>query len=171
MTSPSQQFTCYRHLHFVGANPSILHCDVVDSQGTAHYRVQSNVVNGILLTTVTDAANRTLALIDWQNNPAVEISGFLGRTSVAEWLERSPDLRARYMEVGKVRYTWQPVGNCIYLTIQLSADLSTPPHILCRVSKTGAEVSLELDSDASRLGIELPAAVATIVLMSGRNID
>jgi hypothetical protein len=49
--------------------------------------------------------------------------------------------------------------------------MSTPPHILGRISKTRAEVSLEMNCDALRLGIEQPTIIAALILMSGRNID
>jgi hypothetical protein len=93
MSSTAVSFTTDLHLRFVNANPSILHCDVVDENQTARYCVRTATVNGVLLTTVTDSTGRTVALIDWQATPAVEIRGCLGRESISEWLPRSSDLR------------------------------------------------------------------------------
>jgi hypothetical protein len=45
------------------------------------------------------------------------------------------------------------------------------PDVLCRVTKTRGMVTLELSQEAIVIGLELPAVVATVVLMSGRNID
>jgi hypothetical protein len=79
------------HLHFISFSPTILSCYVIDSNEAPRYIVRSEMLNGTLVTTITNAIGSPLARIDWKNRPAVEISGHLGRQAASGWLVRSED--------------------------------------------------------------------------------
>ncbi|EIN08501.1 hypothetical protein PUNSTDRAFT_69040 [Punctularia strigosozonata HHB-11173 SS5] len=154
-------------LHFVSFSPTILSCDVVDSNGGPRYAVRTELLNGTLVTTVTDALGRALAILDWKNKPAVEISGHIGRQAASEWLVRSENGSSRTMELGAMHYRWVTHEDNLCLTMHLRPGAD----VLCRVTKTRDMITLELTQNAIVIGLELPAIVATMLLMSGRNID
>lgn len=70
---------------------------------------------------------QSIALIEWQNHPLVEVNGVLSKRRVKDWLKLSPDRRSvlrdasrtaslltvpvfssRIMEVSAMQYTWAP---------------------------------------------------------------
>ncbi|EIN08498.1 hypothetical protein PUNSTDRAFT_134877 [Punctularia strigosozonata HHB-11173 SS5] len=112
-------------------------------------------------------------MINWQESATVEIQGYSEGMNIADWLVRSEDSRSRTMEVGNMRYRWMPIGDHLCLTMHLTptADSSSTLCILCRVTKSRTEITLELSREAMVIGLEIPAVVATVILMSGKNID
>ncbi|KAH6907010.1 hypothetical protein BKA70DRAFT_1491839 [Coprinopsis sp. MPI-PUGE-AT-0042] len=120
--------------------------------------------NGV--TAIMKPRNESLARIEWQATPIVEIRNVIPKANASQWLRLSQDQSYRTMTLFGKHYVWVPRGVAISL---LSAGPS-PPVELGRIVRSSNTVVLELTSEAIQAGLLEASAVATILFQSGRNM-
>lgn len=75
---------------FVNPNPTILNCTVLGLGSRPVFSIQTdNSARGY--TTFRDIENRTIAAIEWQSLPSVEIRGRVNKMPVRDWIRVSTD--------------------------------------------------------------------------------
>ncbi|KAJ8081794.1 hypothetical protein AAF712_010328 [Marasmius tenuissimus] len=146
-------------------NPDLLNCTVIGpSQRPSHFIITDPQQPGY--TIVKDSGGKSVALVEWQTHPLVEIRGVMSKQRVRDWLSLTSDKRSRRMSVRGNRYFWAPDERYINL---YSADGT--PQFLARISRGHNTITLDLTGEALRLGFLDIAVTATLLLQSGRNID
>lgn len=91
----------------------------------------------------------------------------------------------RYMVVNGIQYAWVPMDNfiCVRLRILTATDSNSfvllqlykvqtsAPRVLARIARAPTIVLLEMTPEALNLGLLEPSLVATVIFVSGHNID
>ncbi|GLB35692.1 hypothetical protein LshimejAT787_0212570 [Lyophyllum shimeji] len=149
---------------FVSLNPTILNCTVVGPHAQKYFDVTTNSPN-VGASTIFLKAGRPFAVVEWHNQPTVEIYGVAPRQAAARWLELSHDRAYQSMQVQGRWYAWVPRDK----VISLFTVGPNPPELLARVTREPEMVKLEITAQAVQAGLLEPAVVATVLLQSGRN--
>ncbi|KAJ7785241.1 hypothetical protein DFH07DRAFT_681166, partial [Mycena maculata] len=145
-------------------NPGVLNCTVVGPPGgaRAHYTVTTdNAMPGY--TVVKNAERRSIALIEWQKHPRVEVRGAVPKQDTRAWLKLSRDQTYRTMSIAGCQYTWAPEKQYI--------NLCSSGQFLARISRGDDAVVIELTPDAIQLGLLDSTVVVAVLLQCGHNID
>ncbi|KAI0031351.1 hypothetical protein K488DRAFT_52245 [Vararia minispora EC-137] len=152
--------------HITHYRPTILNSTVLDPNGQPQFRIVTD--HGSTRSTIwLDAHRRTVALVDWDVRPVVEIPGLLARTPIKHWLCVSSDRTSRYMEVRGVQYQWTPVDQyiCLYLPQEQDANM------LARIGRVQTGVTIEVSKDAIQYGLLEVCVVAATLFLSGANFE
>ncbi|KAJ7659449.1 hypothetical protein B0H17DRAFT_954765 [Mycena rosella] len=151
---------------FASFNPSILNCTVTGPQSRVYFRIVTDSPT-VGFTVFLNAANQPVVIIEWLENPVLEIRGLLSKRPTSEWLSLSRNRSHRKMEArGKV-FVWVPGGDHIFL---YSAGLGEP-QLYAQVSRGENSVTMQVTAEAIQLGLLEVCVAATFLLQSGRNID
>lgn len=132
---PSSLITFY----ITSFNPTVLNCTVIGpDQQHVCYIVTDPQMPGY--TIFRSAAGKSIALVEWQSHPQVEVRGVFSKRKVKDWLNLSPDKRYvseypvasqyrrischvlssfRFMEVAGMRYSWVPQDKSINVSSAL----------------------------------------------------
>ncbi|KAI0720753.1 hypothetical protein C8T65DRAFT_735693 [Cerioporus squamosus] len=145
---------------------TILNSTIVGPQQRTLYRVVTEST-APACTIFKDNESRSIAMLQWQPNAAVEIRSVAPQQRVRDWLRLSSDQSRRVMEVRGVQYAWAPMQGfiCMY-KVNTSA-----PRVLGRIARVPNSVTLELTQEAMQLNLLEPALVATVLLSCGASID
>ncbi|KAJ6570815.1 hypothetical protein DFH09DRAFT_1462726, partial [Mycena vulgaris] len=152
--------------YLTALNPGVLNCAVVDRHARAHYAVSTDSkMPGY--TVVKRAADRkSIALVEWQKHPRVEIRGAVAKQETKDWLRISRDQMFRTMTLRGNQYIWAPENQYINLT-----SCSSSPKFLGRISRGDDSVIIELTPEALQLDLLDTTVVVAILLQCGHNID
>ncbi|KAJ7473497.1 hypothetical protein FB451DRAFT_1558691 [Mycena latifolia] len=150
---------------FASFNPSILNCTITGPQSRVYFRIVTDSPT-VGFTVFLDAVNQPVAVIEWLENPVVEIRGILSKRPIAQWLALSQNRSHRKMEALGKMFFWVPGGEYIFL---YAAGLGQP-QVYAQVSRGDNAVTLQLTVEAIQLGLLEVCVAATFLLQSGRNI-
>ncbi|ESK92448.1 hypothetical protein Moror_4485 [Moniliophthora roreri MCA 2997] len=146
-------------------NPDVSNCTVIGpSQTPSFYIVTDPQQPGY--TILRDVQGKSIALIEWQAHPLVEIRGVMSKQYVRDWLKLSSDKRSRNMTISGKRYFWAPDDKYI----NLYSNNGTP-KFLGRVSRGHGTITLDMTGEAVQMGLLETSVTATLLLQCGRNID
>ncbi|KAL0579255.1 hypothetical protein V5O48_002759 [Marasmius crinis-equi] len=146
-------------------NPDLLNCTVIGpSQRPSHFVITDPQQPGYTL--LKDGKGKSIALVEWQAHPMVEIRGVMSKQHVRDWLGLSSDKRSRKMTVGGNRYFWSPDERFINLYTSGGS-----PRFLARISRGHNTITLDITGEALHMGLLDIAVTATVLLQCGRNID
>ncbi|KAJ7055809.1 hypothetical protein C8F01DRAFT_1062588 [Mycena amicta] len=151
-----------------GGSNSILNSIVTGPNGRAYFRVSTDS-GSPSRTSVQNTQSEDVARVEWRTYPIFELRGVIQRSSTAQWLPLSSSRRYRNMSVRGRGYCWTPNGSYIELS---ESPANGTPQLLGRISQgeEGATI-LELTPEAIHLNLFEAAILATVFLLSGRNID
>ncbi|KAJ7511481.1 hypothetical protein B0H11DRAFT_1845259 [Mycena galericulata] len=151
---------------FTSFNPTILDSTVMGPKSQAYFRVTTDAPT-VGFTVVHNSANQPMIMIEWSDEPIVEVRGIIPKEHTSTWLALSPDKSYRKMSARGKNFFWAPDGDCICL---FSSGLGAP-QIYARVSREERTVKLELTAEAIQIGLLEICIAATLLLQCGRNID
>ncbi|KAJ7667154.1 hypothetical protein B0H17DRAFT_1251948 [Mycena rosella] len=142
-TSSAPPLTAF---YLTALRPTVLNCTVVGPRARVHYTVSTDgAMPGY--TVVKRAADRkSIALVEWQAHPRVEIRGAVAKQETREWLRISRDQTYRTMTIRGAQYTWAPDNQYINL-----CSTGPIPRFLGRISRGDDSVFIELTPDALQL--------------------
>ncbi|KAF8194669.1 hypothetical protein BJ912DRAFT_1040760 [Pholiota molesta] len=149
--------------NFVMTNSNILTCNVYGANSTPYFSVNTNSTS----TTISRRNGEMFAIIYWQRHATIQASGIVELQRTGQWLRLSQDKRRRSMVVGGRTYSWIPRGNAVCLH---GEDTSAAGE-LARITRNNAQVTLQLAMSAFNSGFFEPSVLATILFLSGRDID
>ena len=92
---PANYSTSTVKLEFTPAQPDILNTTVNGPNGTTYFRITTQ--NGV--TVILKPRNESLARIEWQATPIVEIRNVIPKANAAQWLRLSQDQRSGLLYV------------------------------------------------------------------------
>ncbi|KJA22817.1 hypothetical protein HYPSUDRAFT_185870 [Hypholoma sublateritium FD-334 SS-4] len=144
-------------------NSSILNCSVFGSNAAPYFTITTNSTS----TTIHRRSGEVFAVINWQSHPTIQARGVLDPQRTAQWLRLSQDRKRRNMVVNGRAYTWYPRGNAICLH---GTDTSAAGEI-ARITRANNSVTLQLSISAFNSGFFETSILATILFLSGRDID
>jgi hypothetical protein len=87
---PASYTTSTLKFEFTPAQPDILNSTVNGPNGTTYLRIATQ--NGV--TVITKPRNESLARIEWQATPIVEIRNVIPKANASQWLRLSQDQRS-----------------------------------------------------------------------------
>lgn len=93
-------------------NHTVLNSSVVGPRDREYFNIMHNTPNRNN-TLFRDAEGRSIAMIDWNGTPKVEIHALLQRQNASSWLALSTDRRQRTMNARGKWYAWVPEGNSV----------------------------------------------------------
>ncbi|KAK7049355.1 hypothetical protein VNI00_005956 [Paramarasmius palmivorus] len=158
-TLPSLVFT-------FAPNPSLLNCTVMGPNNATHFYVVTDP-NMPTYTVFKAHDGKSLALIEWQQTPQVELRGLVAKQAASSFLKLSSDQRFRIMQIAGQEYLWIPSQNSIALyPAGVHANSNTR---LAQISRGASGVVLEINRHAAQAGLLPACVVATVLLQSGRN--
>lgn len=79
--------------HFVAFSPSILNCSVVGPQGRKYYSISTSSPNVGASTLFYDPEGQNAAVIEWHQQPTVEVHGAVAKQMTSQWIGLSADRR------------------------------------------------------------------------------
>ncbi|RDB19269.1 hypothetical protein Hypma_013517 [Hypsizygus marmoreus] len=149
---------------FVSFNPTILNCTVVGPQSQKYFDITTSSPN-YGAASIFRKANQAFAIIEWHQQPTLEIYGVISKQGAARWLELSHDQGYRSMQVHGKWYAWVTRDRII----SLFTVGPNPPELLARVTTEQDAAKLEITAQAVQMGLLEASVVATVLLLSGRN--
>ncbi|KAJ7512978.1 hypothetical protein B0H11DRAFT_1843415 [Mycena galericulata] len=160
--------------YLTALNPTVLNCAVLGPPGARmRYMVSTDgaLPGYTVIKSAPAAADReqkmkSVALIEWQKHPRVEVRGAVPKQEVREWLRISRDQMYRTMSVRGAHYTWAPDGQYINL-----CSSGPTPQFLGRISRGDDCIAVELTADAIQLRLLDTIVVVAVLLQCGHNID
>ncbi|KAJ7584953.1 hypothetical protein C8J56DRAFT_788723 [Mycena floridula] len=160
--APSPQTTLT--FTFTSFNPDILTCTVLGPNNQPFFYINSNQGTTLFQTA---ADGQTVAFVEWQQLPVLEIRGIVSRTTAQQWIGLSQNRSHRSMRARGRWYTWSPRDNllCLYATE------TNPPERLASVRRHRGSFTLEITPSAVQTGLLEVCVVAVALLQCGRNID
>ncbi|KAJ8515638.1 hypothetical protein ONZ45_g6983 [Pleurotus djamor] len=129
-------------------NPDIMNCIVKSKDGSPYFRIMTSNPHGGF-TGIQDLRGDAVALVEWKEQPMVEVHGRIPRQRIAQWLALSPQRDRRRMIAGNAQYVWVPSENDISL---FAAENTTNP--VARIVKQG-QVRLEITANSIHIGQNL----------------
>ncbi|KAJ7454633.1 hypothetical protein B0H11DRAFT_1740370 [Mycena galericulata] len=159
---------------FTSFNPTLLDSIVMGPRSQAYFRATTDAPT-VGFTVVHNSANQPMIMIEWSEEPIVEVRGIIPKQYTSKWLALSPDKRCVcclipwriQTHVSINIFFWAPDGECICL---FSSGLGAP-QIYARVSREERAVKLELTAEVIQVCLLEICIAATLLLQSGRNID
>ncbi|KAF5372664.1 hypothetical protein D9615_009848 [Tricholomella constricta] len=130
--------------------PDITNCIVFGPQSWAYFKIVTNPSTSDF-TVVQDANGKNIAATIWKEPALVEVAGIVPRTSTKQWLRLSSSRR--------------------YRTMELYPSSSSGEDPLAIISELDGSVVLDMSPGALQAGLLDVCVVATLLLMSRRNID
>ncbi|KIK68639.1 hypothetical protein GYMLUDRAFT_153830 [Collybiopsis luxurians FD-317 M1] len=146
-------------------NPDILNCTVIGPNQQRYLRIVTDPQNPAY-TIFQNPQGRSIALVEWQSRPLVEIRDVMSKSPVKNWLRLTSDRRARTMDQQGVQYTWAPQDKHITLY-----SAGSNPVFLARISRGYGTITLDLTNRAMQLDLLDACIIATVLMQCGRNID
>ncbi|KAJ6607591.1 hypothetical protein B0H10DRAFT_1921698 [Mycena sp. CBHHK59/15] len=146
--------------------PTILTSVVTDPQSRTYFRIGTDTPT-VGFTAFHNAANQPMVIIEWARHPIVEVRDILSKRLTSQWLVLSPDRTHRTMEARGRHFVWVPSDGAL----SLYSSGSGPSQIFGRVSREEDTVTLELTTEAIRIGLLELCVAATFLLQCGRDID
>ncbi|KAF9058527.1 hypothetical protein BDP27DRAFT_1240773 [Rhodocollybia butyracea] len=144
-------------------DPDILSSKVIGPNQHRYLHIVTDP-NNPRYTVFQNAHGKSVALVEWQSRPLVEIRDVMSKIPARDWLCLTPD--ARTMRIQGVNYTWTPQGTYINM---YSTDPA--PVFLARISRGHGTIMLDLTNQAIQLGLLNACLIATVVMQCGKNID
>ncbi|KAK0203600.1 hypothetical protein DFS33DRAFT_813659 [Desarmillaria ectypa] len=173
----------YVTFYLTSFNPSMLNCTVIGPQQCPYFNFVTDS-NMPTYTVLKDAKDRSIALVEWQSHPLVELRGVVSKQKVRDWLQLSQDKTSRTMDVRGTRYLWIPREQYINVvssaingnvcTDVMSAQLyssGSSPRLLARICRGNGTITLDIAVEAMQMGLLDAAIIATMLLQCGQNID
>ncbi|KAF7335221.1 hypothetical protein MSAN_02355400 [Mycena sanguinolenta] len=151
---------------FASFNPSILNSTVTGPQSRLYFRITTDSPTAPC-TAFFDATGNAVAIIEWRDQPVVEIRGILSKRRTSQWLALSQNGSRRKMEALGKQFVWVPNGDLICL---YAAGVNHS-QLYAQVSRDNNSVILELTAEAIQLGLLESCVVAAFLLQCGKNID
>ncbi|KAJ7636478.1 hypothetical protein FB45DRAFT_1024597 [Roridomyces roridus] len=150
-------------------SPSILNCTILGRNNFPYFRVTTDSDSDIPgYTSVRNPEGTAVGLIEWKDQPMVEVRNVFGKQCVSKWLALSCDAGHRIMKVAGEKYIWAPRKGAIYL---YPAGTSTPELLARIIRAANGTISLEITPSAISAGLLETCVVATVLLQCGHKID
>ncbi|KAF9073996.1 hypothetical protein BDP27DRAFT_1214976 [Rhodocollybia butyracea] len=155
-------------------DPDILSSKVIGPNQHRYLHIVTDP-NNPRYTVFQNAHGKSVALVEWQSRPLVEIRDVMSKIPARDWLRLTPDgrksylrlvNRARTMRIQGARYMWTPQGTYINM---YSTDPA--PVFLARLSRGHGTIMLDLTNQAIQLGLLDVCLIAGVVMQCGKNID
>jgi len=152
---------------FTSFNSTILNCNVLGPHNRPYFFIvtDTSILPGF--TFVRDVGGKNIAVVEWNTSPLLEIQGINSKQKIGDWLKLASNQSCRTMEVQGKTYNWAPYDSYICLTVTSTAA----PRTLARISKSFNIVSLEMTSEAIKIGLLEVCVVTAMLLQCGRKID
>ncbi|KAJ7123296.1 hypothetical protein C8R43DRAFT_1148143 [Mycena crocata] len=146
---------------------TILNSVVVGPHSRTYFRIDTDsTASG--LSVIQNPKLESVTLIEWRRKPILEIRDIRPRCLTSQFLSLSPDKTQRLMSARRRTFRWTPSSGYI----ELYSTGVAAPQLFGRISQGRDNVTLlELTSEAIQLGLLEVCVTATLLLMSGRNID
>lgn len=112
-------------------NHTVLNSSVVGPRDREYFTIMHNTPNRSN-TLFRDAEGRSIAMIDWNGTPKVEIHALLQRQNASSWLALSTDRRQRTMNARGKWYAWVPEGNSV--TVSFYDFLAYKPRLIAFIA-------------------------------------
>ncbi|KAF9066760.1 hypothetical protein BDP27DRAFT_1226963 [Rhodocollybia butyracea] len=150
-------------------DPDILSSKVIGPSQQRYLRIVTDPDNP-RYTVFQNAQGKSVALVEWQSRPLVEIRNVTSKILARDWLRLTPDgrkvLSTRTMQILGAQYMWTPQDRYINL-------YSTGPAavFLARISRGRGTITLDLTNQAIQLGLLDACLIATVVMQCGKNFD
>ncbi|KAF8959605.1 hypothetical protein BDZ97DRAFT_1922780 [Flammula alnicola] len=166
--------------NFTMFDSSILNCSVSGTNSTTYFYVASNSTS----TTVSRRNGEVYAVIDWQGHPTIQAHETLGRQRTSQWLRLSNDRRRVISFYPTVSLCY--VGLTFHVDVaqcQSEDEIIPGSHVLhgddtsamsselARITRVNSSVTLQITIPAFNSGFFEKSVLATILFLSGRNID
>ncbi|KAJ6465389.1 hypothetical protein C8R45DRAFT_839975 [Mycena sanguinolenta] len=151
---------------FASFNPDILNSTVTGPQSRLYFRITTDSPPAPR-TAFFDYAGNPIAIIEWLEQPTVEIRGTLSKRPTSQWLALSQNGSRRRMEARGKQFVWVPSGDLICL---YAAGVNQS-QLYAQVSRDNNSVTLELTAEAVQIGLLESCVVAAFLLQCGKNID
>ncbi|PPQ82883.1 hypothetical protein CVT25_009700 [Psilocybe cyanescens] len=144
----------------------ILNCNIIGPNTLVYFNVSSSST----ITTISRRNGDVYATIEWTRHPIMQIYGETGRQLTAEWIRLSPDRIQRMVTIRGRNFFWIPRGSriCLYGDDDETSGLSGE---IAHISRADREVALHISLLAFNTGFLDTCVLATVLFMSGRNID
>ncbi|KAJ7164531.1 hypothetical protein C8R46DRAFT_1193132 [Mycena filopes] len=150
---------------FTSFNPNILNSTVMGPRSRGYFRITTDTPT-VGFTVFFNATGTPMAIVEWLDQPVVEIRGILSKRRALDWLAVSPNGSHRKMEALGKHFVWAPGGDYIFL---YAAGVGRP-QVYAQVSRGEDLVKLELTAEAIQIGLLEICVVASFLLQCGRNI-
>ncbi|KAH9479153.1 hypothetical protein JR316_0007736 [Psilocybe cubensis] len=157
---------CTMKFTFNSHQTGVLNSNVTGPNTLVYFNVSSSTTT----TTVSRKNGDVYATVEWTRHPMMQIYGETGRIPTSHWISLSPDRTQRVVMIKGRYYYWIPRGTriCLYGDDDETATISGE---IAHISRTDGEVSLNISLVAFNNGFLDACVLATVLFMSGRNID
>ncbi|KAF9554424.1 hypothetical protein CPC08DRAFT_644340 [Agrocybe pediades] len=166
---PTLPFIPYSMIfNFIMHNQSILNCNVNGTNSMTYLQISTNSTT----TTISKRNGEVYGSIDWSGlHATVYAHGSIKKQRASQWARLSSDARRRLVTISGREYAWIPRGNAI--CVSLHSDDASKSGEIARITKnhSTATVTLQLTIEAFNAGFFEPSVLATVLFLSGRNID
>ncbi|KAJ7036176.1 hypothetical protein C8F04DRAFT_1233308 [Mycena alexandri] len=150
---------------FTSFNPNILNSAITGPRSRGYFRITTDTPT-VGFTVFFDATGNPIAIIEWLDQPVVEIRGILSKRRTSDWLALAQNGSHRKMEALGKHFVWAPGGDYIFL---YAAGVGRP-QVYAQVSRGEDSVKLEMTPEAIQIGLLEICVVATFLLQCGKNI-
>ncbi|KAF7325981.1 hypothetical protein MKEN_00449000 [Mycena kentingensis (nom. inval.)] len=152
--------------HLTSFSPTILNSWVIGaSAGQAYYQITTDK-QMVGYTVIKTVDGRSVALVEWQKHPRVEVRGAVEKQDTREWLRISRDKTYRTMTLKNLEFKWIPEDKYINLYSK-----SSHPQFYGRISRAENAVVIEVTGEAMQMGLLDGIVTAAVILQCGQNID
>ncbi|KAF9022355.1 hypothetical protein BDZ89DRAFT_206875 [Hymenopellis radicata] len=163
--TPASEEGGFVTFYLTSFNPSVLNCTVLGPKQIKYFSIVTDPTMPTY-TVLNDAGGHSIALVEWQRSPDVEMRGVLSKRKVGDWLKLNANKSARIMDVKGKRYFWVPEDQ--YINLYSSGSART---VLARICRGVNTIVLDMTCGAIRQGLLDTTIIATLLLQSGKNID
>ncbi|KIY47489.1 hypothetical protein FISHEDRAFT_74599 [Fistulina hepatica ATCC 64428] len=165
---PKQPPNLHKFYFTYPAGGSIMNSTVVNAAGAPQLSLGDRGSAGY--TKFQNPQGQTVALVEWQRYPRVEILYLLPvKQDVRNWLRVNSDgnFRWRTMEIQGRQCMFAPHDQFIYIYLRDASGV----RFMGKISRSPSSVLLETTQEAISLGLLNAVIVTTFLLQCGRNID
>ncbi|KAF8224170.1 hypothetical protein L208DRAFT_1410755 [Tricholoma matsutake] len=153
-------------LIFTSFNPTILDSTVVGPKFQKYFTIStSRSTSGHPFTMFYKHNGESVAVVEWHQNPTLQIRDIVSMQPTAQWLRPGPDPSYKSMEVNGKWYAWAIRQD----TINLYTVGPSPPVMLAKISRDINAVRLEITNQAIQAGLLEVSVVSTVLFQSGLN--
>ncbi|KAF8894216.1 hypothetical protein CPB84DRAFT_1934474 [Gymnopilus junonius] len=164
---PQTQPTSFRDFEFRFVHQNVLNCDVIGPKDLKYFEIRT-----IGERTTISRSNGCLAIISWTLKPTLEFMAGCARVNqkINSFLSLSSDTMYRTMHFEGKTYAWLQRQSGDYFMYAYGSNPLENLVQICR-STDGTKVVLKMKSEAFQAGLIEPCTLATILLLSGFDID
>ncbi|KAJ7269618.1 hypothetical protein C8J57DRAFT_1066756 [Mycena rebaudengoi] len=153
---------------FASTDGTVLNSTIIGPQSRKYFQVSTDsTTSGYSV--VQNSQLESVAMIEWGNNPIVEIREIVARQQTSQFLPLSPD-KSQVISILHARgrrFRWTPSDRYIELYSTSTAN----PRLFARISQRQSGIKLEITAEGVQIGLLEVCVVSALLLMSGHSID